>query len=178
MGIINELADAFATSPIAGKIDVCMLHSSLSSKDNEKALKPKSKRRRNRVKVILATNIAESSLTIPDINIVIDTCVHKEVWYKEAERNDILVETWASKQLLTQLEGRVERLGPGVVVRMIPNFLYDNCLLEESKPMTLRVSLTRLVMSCLNIGVIEPEQLLQSLPAPLISIVFRKLIMF
>ncbi|KAL0213921.1 hypothetical protein P9112_006105 [Eukaryota sp. TZLM1-RC] len=166
MGNINELADAFATSPIAGKIDVCMLHSSLSSEDNEKALKPKSRRRRNRVKVILATNIAESSLTIPDINIVIDTCVHKEVWYKEAERNDILVETWASRQLLTQREGRVGRLGPGVVVRMIPKFFYDNCLLEESKPMTLRVSLTRLVLSCLNIGVIEPEQLLQSLPAP------------
>ena len=48
-------------------------------------------------KVIIATNIAESSITIPDIYYVIDFLLTKEIYYDPVTKNENLVTSWASK---------------------------------------------------------------------------------
>ena len=59
-------------------LDVIMLHSSIPEKEHIKVLKaPKKGQRR----IILSTNIAESSITIPDVAVVIDFCFSREVFF-------------------------------------------------------------------------------------------------
>ncbi|KAL0241274.1 hypothetical protein GEMRC1_006509 [Eukaryota sp. GEM-RC1] len=62
-----DVKDALEQSSCSHRLTVLLFHSSLPSDENERALQPLSKRGRKnkKVKVILATNIAESALTIP-----------------------------------------------------------------------------------------------------------------
>src|SRR4051794_32416464 len=71
------------------------------------------------VKVILATNIAESSITVPDISIIFDSCLRKDVFYDWDTKCFSLNEQWISKDCADQRKGRAGRVGPGVV-----SFLY------------------------------------------------------
>ena len=73
---------------------VIPLHSSLGDEEQERAFAdpPANKR-----KVILATNIAESSITIPDVYFVIDLCLTKEIHYDPINKNENLQLSWASK---------------------------------------------------------------------------------
>lgn len=47
-------------------------------------------------KIVIATNIAESSITVPDIGYVIDFCLTKEITYNAKSNLDKLELTWAS----------------------------------------------------------------------------------
>lgn len=63
----------------------------------------------------MATNIAESSITVPDIQIVFDSCLRKDVHYDAESRCFSLNEAWVSKDCGEQRKGRAGRTGPGVV---------------------------------------------------------------
>jgi len=68
-------------------LDIYQLHSSLKIEANHEAFKrPKEGRR----KIILATNIAESSITIPDVSFVIDFGLYKELNYSSHNRMERL----------------------------------------------------------------------------------------
>ena len=69
--------------------------------------------------IILTTNIAESSITIPDASIVIDTCLQKQQVYDEQRKMFILTETLAPKSTLIQRAGRVGRVKGGACYRLI-----------------------------------------------------------
>lgn len=73
---------------------VIALHSSLGDDEQDRAFQdpPPNKR-----KVIIATNIAESSITIPDVYFVIDMCLTKEIHYDPINKNENLQLSWASK---------------------------------------------------------------------------------
>ena len=66
-------------------------------------------------KVILATNAAESSLTLPDVDVVIDLGSYKQVSYDEERKMTQLVRTWVSRASATQRAGRTARVRPGTV---------------------------------------------------------------
>jgi len=59
--------------------------------------------------VILATNIAESSITIPNCFVVIDFCLTKEINYNPSNGIERLELSWASKASITQRAGRVSK---------------------------------------------------------------------
>ncbi len=63
----------------------------------------------------MATNVAESSITVPDVRIIFDTCLRKDVDYDKTTRCYSLNEQWISKDCAEQRRGRAGRLGPGVV---------------------------------------------------------------
>jgi ATP-dependent RNA helicase DHX57 len=78
----------------ARTLDLIPLHSSLGDEDQAKAfLEPRPGMR----KVIISTNIAESSITIPDIFYVIDFLLTKEIFYDPVTKNENLMTSWASK---------------------------------------------------------------------------------
>ena len=70
------------------------------------------------MKVILATNAAESSITLPDVDTVICLGTHKSMRYVPASHCVQLVNTWISKASATQRAGRTGRLRPGRVFRL------------------------------------------------------------
>jgi len=76
-------------------------------------------------KVIVATNIAESSLTIPDIDHVVDTCLVKEQRYNDVDRIVSLEERYCSKDSCEQRAGRTGRVRPGHVWRLCTKAEYD-----------------------------------------------------
>jgi ATP-dependent helicase HrpB len=68
--------------------------------------------------VILATNIAETSLTVPDIAAVVDTGLHKVARYDPERAVDSLETERISRDAADQRAGRAGRLGPGLVLRL------------------------------------------------------------
>jgi ATP-dependent helicase HrpB len=94
-------------------IEVLPLHGGLDGDVQDAALRPVDHRR-----VTLATNIAETSLTVPGVTSVIDTGLHKVARY-DAERGlDLLTTERVPADAADQRAGRAGRLGPGRVRRL------------------------------------------------------------
>ena len=100
---------------IAGRsaIEIVPLHGSLEPAEQDRALAPVSNRR-----VILATNIAETSLTVPGVTAVVDTGIHKVARYDPDRAIDSLEPERISRDSADQRAGRAARLGPGVAWRL------------------------------------------------------------
>ena len=93
--------------------EVVPLHGSLSAAEQDAALAPGKARR-----IILATNIAETSLTVPRVRAVVDTGQHKVARYDAARGFDALVTERIPADSADQRAGRAGRLGPGLVIRL------------------------------------------------------------
>ena len=94
-------------------VEVVPLHGSLDAGEQDLALRPSTRRR-----VIVATNIAETSLTVPGVTAVIDAGLQKVARY-DAERGiDSLETERITMDTADQRAGRAGRLGPGVVRRL------------------------------------------------------------
>lgn len=88
------------------------LHGGLQSKDQNLVFKPAPK---GTTKVIVSTNVAETSITIPDCTIVIDACREKQSSYDPVNRMPLLLENFAAKASLKQRRGRAGRVRSGKV---------------------------------------------------------------
>jgi ATP-dependent helicase HrpB len=93
--------------------EVLALHGSVDGETQDRALRPSTARR-----VILATNIAETSLTVPGVSAVVDTGLHKVARYDAARGVDSLALERVSQDSADQRAGRAARLGPGLVRRL------------------------------------------------------------
>jgi ATP-dependent helicase HrpB len=104
-----------ALEPVAGRenLDVLPLHGSLTADEQDRALAPSARR-----KIILATNIAETSLTIEGVTTVVDSGLERVAGYDLARGMDKLELKSISKASATQRAGRAGRTGPGRAVRL------------------------------------------------------------
>ena len=125
-------------------VEVLQLYGSMDSDAQDAALSPSSRRR-----VILATNIAETSLTVPDVSIVIDTGLHKVARYNGERGVDSLTLERITTDSADQRAGRAARLGPGTVRR-----LWDqrDRLRPHREPEVQRIDLAQPVLSILGWG--------------------------
>ena len=94
-------------------VDVVPLHGSLASDAQDDALRPVAHRR-----VVLATNIAETSLTVPGVSVVIDSGEVKIARYDATRGIDSLTLERVTQDSADQRAGRAARLGPGLVRRL------------------------------------------------------------
>ena len=93
--------------------EIVELHGSLDAAAQDSALEPAQARR-----VILATNIAETSLTVPGVHAVVDAGLQKVARYDPDRAVDSLETERIPQDAADQRAGRAGRIGPGVVVRM------------------------------------------------------------
>jgi ATP-dependent helicase HrpB len=103
--------------PLAEREDLVIapLHGSLTGEEQDRAIRPDPRGRR---KVICATNLAETSLTIEGVGVVIDSGLARVAGY-DAERGlDKLEVRRISRASATQRAGRAGRTGPGVAIRL------------------------------------------------------------
>jgi len=98
---------------VAQDIELLPLHGSLDAEAQDRALRSAGHRR-----VIVATNIAETSLTVPDVTAVVDTGLHKVARYDPGRGVDSLETERITLDAADQRAGRAGRLGPGVVRRL------------------------------------------------------------
>jgi ATP-dependent helicase HrpB len=106
LGEVTRVLHAYGYSGVS-------LNGSMSAQDQDYALKPTPSRR-----VILTTNIAETSLTVPGISAVIDSGLHKVARFDADRGVDSLRTERITLDSADQRAGRAARLGPGIVRRM------------------------------------------------------------
>ena len=97
-----------------GDVPVLTLHGQLSAAEQDRALSPASGRR-----VILSTSIAESSLTVPGVSVVVDAGLAREPRFDAGRSLSSLMTVPAALARLEQRAGRAARTGPGIAVRVM-----------------------------------------------------------
>jgi ATP-dependent helicase HrpB len=149
----RELNGSLARSE-AG-IDVHSLYGDLSFEEQERALMPSRERR----KIVLATNIAETSLTIEGVQVVIDSGLTRMLRYDPSTGMNRLMTVPVSRASAEQRKGRAGRLGPGVCYRLYGS--HDmHSMLPFTRPEVLVSDLSSLVLELAVWGVKDPSALL------------------
>ena len=97
-----------------GDVPILTLHGQLSAAEQDRALSPASGRR-----IILSTSIAESSLTVPGVSVVVDAGLAREPRFDAGRCLSSLVTVPAALARLEQRAGRAARTGPGIAVRVM-----------------------------------------------------------
>ncbi|CAH2296197.1 probable ATP-dependent RNA helicase YTHDC2 isoform X1 [Pelobates cultripes] len=133
----------------AHRYQVFMLHSNMQTSDQKKVLKtPPSGIR----KIILSTNIAETSITVNDVIFVIDSGKVKEKSFDALSHVTMLKMVWISKASAIQRKGRAGRCNPGICFRLFSRLRFQN-MLEFQTPELLRMPLHEL---CLHTKLLAP----------------------
>ena len=134
---IQELQDYISRCFVyKNNLECLILHSLISDIEQDKIFKNTNNKR----KIILATNIAESSITIANIDFVIDFCLVKQTRFDEIQNSSLLELKWCSKANCQQRKGRTGRINSGYYFQLIPKKLADT-LDNHPKPEILRTTL-------------------------------------
>lgn len=127
------------------------MHSLISFEDQMAAFDTSGTDKRTRI--VIATNIAESSVTLPDVHTVIDLCRTKTVEYVPKLGTSMLRTTWSSQASAQQRAGRCGRLMPGTCYRMVTKPFLDKVMPPYELPEMLRLSLDTVVLKVKMLGV-------------------------
>jgi ATP-dependent helicase HrpA len=130
------------------KCEILPLYSRLSQSEQEKVFKPTGSRR-----IVLATNVAETSLTVPGIRSVIDTGFARISRYSHRSKLQRLPIEKVSRASANQRSGRCGRVGPGIAVRLYSEQDFINRP-EFTDPEILRTNLAAVIlqMHALKLG--------------------------
>ncbi|KAI1318582.1 ATP-dependent RNA helicase dhx29 [Mortierella claussenii] len=119
------------------------LHSSVSSEGQSQVFdEPPSGIR----KIVLATNIAETGITIPDVTIVIDTGKSKQIKFDEKKRVTTLQERFIAKANARQRRGRAGRVQEGVCFHLFSRTTFEDLMPEYQMPEIMRMPLEELCL--------------------------------
>ncbi|XP_015170317.1 ATP-dependent RNA helicase DHX36 isoform X2 [Solanum tuberosum] len=163
---ISSLKDKLQAHPILGNTSRVLLlacHGSMASSEQRLIFdKPEDGVR----KIVLATNIAETSITIDDVVFVIDCGKAKETSYDALNNTPRLLPSWISKVSARQRRGRAGRVQPGECYHLYPRCVYD-AFADYQLPEILRTPLQSLCLQIksLKLGSIS-EFLTRALQSP------------
>ncbi|XP_023954179.1 putative ATP-dependent RNA helicase DHX57 [Bicyclus anynana] len=143
MSLHEQLADSRTFSPKTGKYVLVPLHSTLSSEEQAKVFQKPSKGSR---KIVLSTNIAETSVTIDDCVFVVDCGRMKEKRFDSNRNMESLDLVWVSRANAKQRRGRAGRVMPGVCIHLFTSHRYNYHLAEQPVPEIHRVPLEQLLL--------------------------------
>lgn len=135
--------------------ELLVLHSSVPFAEQRKVLEwrhgPAQARR-----VILSSSVAETSLTVPGVSVVIDSGLSRITRFNVATGMDRLVTETESEFQATQRAGRAGRTGPGKCVRL---WARHDVRVASTPPEISRSDIVPLVLECALWGVTEPDGL-------------------
>ncbi len=110
---IRETADALRRADPRGTTEVLPLYARLPAEDQEKIFRSGGRRR-----IVLATNVAETSITVPGIRYVIDTGLARVKRYSYRSKVEQLLVEPVSQAAANQRSGRCGRVADGVCIRL------------------------------------------------------------
>jgi ATP-dependent helicase HrpB len=143
----RELAD------LSRDADIVQLHGSLPLEEQRRVISGHSDRRR---RVILSTNIAQTSLTVPGVRAVVDSGLTRLTRFHVQSGMDRLATESESEMDAVQRAGRAGRLGPGQAFKLWPE---AEVLPARSDPEILRADLSALVLEAAIWGARGPDAL-------------------
>ncbi|KAG0024415.1 DEAH-box ATP-dependent RNA helicase prp22 [Podila clonocystis] len=132
------------------QIQILPLYASLELLDQTAIFGPSPRGSR---KVIFATNIAQTSVTIPNIRFVVDSGFVKQKMYDSSTGMDALLVVPISKAAATQRAGRAGRTRAGICFRLYSRDSFETEMEEETVPEIMRTGLTGTVLSLKNLGI-------------------------
>ena len=128
---------------------VLPLYSSLPTDAQKQVFKLHDSRTR---KCVIATNIAETSITVPNVRFVIDTGYVKQKAYDPTRRMEALVTVPISQVAAQQRAGRAGRTAPGLCYRLYSSDCYEN-FASETIPEIMRSNLSNVVLYLKVLGI-------------------------
>lgn len=143
-----------------GDFDILEIFGDMSPEDQDRSFRPSPKRR-----IILATNIAETSITLPWVDCVVDTGLVRRPRYDPASDLDRLVTEPVSRASADQRAGRAGRVGPGRCFRL-GGALEHQQRAAFDPPEIARIDLTAAVLALAEWGVPDPAQFAFFEPPP------------
>ncbi|KAJ9511461.1 hypothetical protein QJQ45_029876, partial [Haematococcus lacustris] len=111
-------------------------------------------------KVVLATNIAETSITIPDVTVVVDSGRSRQVGYDPLNKTKSLTQGWISQSSAEQRKGRAGRVQPGVCYRLYPRLFWQHHMAPHDVPELQRTPLEEVCLQVLNLELGDPAAFL------------------
>lgn len=145
---IKELLYRLGEGKEGHKMWALPLHSAVPKEQQRLVFKEPPK---GRIKVILATNIAESSITIGDVTTVIDTGLERELTYDAKRRMSSMETVWVSQSSAAQRKGRAGRVQDGKVIRLYSREHLD-ILPFAASPEMLRCDLAQCCLQAIALG--------------------------
>lgn len=136
----------------AGELDIYPLYGRLSKEEQEKVFTPTTP---GHTKVVVSTNIAETSLTIDGIRCVIDSGWCKINYYNQRNFTSALIPSLISKASSDQRKGRAGRTAPGVCWRLYSEENYERRR-EYSEEEILHSDLAEVVLRMCELGIYNP----------------------
>nr|CCA14273.1 ATPdependent RNA helicase putative [Albugo laibachii Nc14] len=161
MQSINTVYEQLTSSTQATKnqnavLKIYVLHSEIELEEQEAAFSELGDGSPAIVKVILATNIAESSVTIPGVTHVLNCGIEKQIQMivgtdiakseGYAQDLELLMPVWCSQASTKQRAGRAGRVRPGVALHLFTETFEKHCMCAYSKPEILRKPLSRTIL--------------------------------
>ena len=143
---IRDTADALRKNKAHQHTEVLPLFSRLSNAEQDRIFAPSNRRR-----IVLATNVAETSLTVPGIRFVVDTGVARIHRYSVRQKIDMLQIEPISQASAKQRAGRCGRVAAGICIRLYAED--DHAARPEfTTPEILRTSLASVILRMKSLG--------------------------
>ncbi|WP_054178406.1 ATP-dependent helicase HrpB [Trabulsiella odontotermitis] len=154
VGEIQRVQEQLA-SRVAGDTLLCPLYGALPLSEQRKAILPAPAGKR---KVVLATNIAETSLTIEGIRLVVDCAQERVARFDARTGLTRLITQRVSQASMTQRAGRAGRLEPGLCLHLLGKEQAERAA-AQSEPEILQSDLSALLLDLLLWGCADPAEL-------------------
>ncbi|MGK3494916.1 ATP-dependent helicase HrpB [Citrobacter youngae] len=154
VGEIQRVQEQLA-GRVGSDILLCPLYGALTLAEQRLAILPAPQGKR---KVVLATNIAETSLTIEGIRLVVDCAQERAARYDARTGLTRLITQRISQASMTQRAGRAGRLEPGICLHLLAKEQAERAA-AQGEPEILQSDLSGLLMELLQWGCTDPAQL-------------------
>ena len=154
VGEILRVQEQLATR-VGSDVVLCPLYGALTLAEQRQAIMPAPQGKR---KVVLATNIAETSLTIEGIRLVVDCAQERVARYDVRTGLTRLITQRISQASMTQRAGRAGRLEPGICLHLLAKEQAERAA-AQGEAEILQSDLSGLLMELLQWGCTDPEQL-------------------
>lgn len=154
VGEIQRVQEQLA-GRVGSDILLCPLYGALTLAEQRLAILPAPQGKR---KVVLATNIAETSLTIEGIRLVVDCAQERVARYDARTGLTRLITQRISQASMTQRAGRAGRLEPGICLHLLAKEQAERAA-AQGEPEILQSDLSGLLMELLQWGCTDPAQL-------------------
>lgn len=161
-GEIRRLAEALETAGLPADVDLHPLYGRLGLAEQDAAIRPAPAGRR---KLVLSTAIAQTSLTIEGVRVVVDAGLSRQAHFDPASGMSRLVTRRVSRAASVQRAGRAGRLEPGVCVRLWSESEQER-LAAADTPEILQADLAPLVLELAEWGASEVGTLRWMDPPP------------
>lgn len=131
------------------ELEVLCLYSGMPEEEQQRIFDPP---KQNCRRVVLATNIAETSLTLTQVRYVVDSGIEKEKQYNSRQGIEVLAEVKCSKASAKQRMGRAGRVSSGECFRLYTQREFDTLFKAQSQPELLRSNLSSVALMLMSFG--------------------------